>query len=396
MAVIDNKFIIEGNTIHISNTTTPATGKSGIIIKNAALYEAYISDNTVIAYSTSAVSGMYGIYEDGTGWGAVADSVKYGVNNIYGFAVSILPTGSLTREVVITDALKTDVKANTATGVHITGDLTVSGTAYIPSIDSPKNYISGFQFSVNTAGNKDLTITAGQCTDSTNAVTMRRASSLTKYIINAGRTAVVAWSVGVPAGGVPAGVTIGAKWIHVFIIMHANGTVDAGVDTSLTATNLLAATSYTYYRRIGSVYITGAAATYRIMEMVQFGDLFLLGNGNDYVLKSYTGSQLTNGAEVVLDNVPQDVITLAKIKCSFDGPDFTYALVSELSMTDIVPTSTISNLKVQYNNVPEEKIIDIPTSISSGAKVRIKGSYSGGTLNMVVLGYTDLRGKEGF
>ena len=62
-----------------------------------------------------------------------------------------------------------------------------------------------------------------------------------------------AWSVGSGVGG-RAGALSNATWYHVFVIKSAAGVIDAGYDTSETAANLLVASGYSYYKRVGSVY----------------------------------------------------------------------------------------------------------------------------------------------
>ncbi len=109
-----------------------------------------------------------------------------------------------------------------------------------------------------------IRIQEGACADSTNALVMFLALSLLKRID-------ANWAEGDGAGGFPSGLTAGAPaidtWYHVFLILKIDVdagtpiyTVDAGFDTDLSATNLLAeATDYTHFRRIGSVLTDGSA-----------------------------------------------------------------------------------------------------------------------------------------
>lgn len=63
------------------------------------------------------------------------------------------------------------------------------------------------------------------------------------------------WAAGTGNGG-RAGALTNGTWYHMFVIRNntAPYTVDAGFDASPTAANLLAASGYTWYRRVGSVY----------------------------------------------------------------------------------------------------------------------------------------------
>jgi hypothetical protein len=63
------------------------------------------------------------------------------------------------------------------------------------------------------------------------------------------------WAAGDLSGGRASTIALtDATWYHLFIIKKADGTVDAGYDTNLNASALLADSGYAYYRRIASVY----------------------------------------------------------------------------------------------------------------------------------------------
>lgn len=71
-------------------------------------------------------------------------------------------------------------------------------------------------------------------------------------------------------GGFAASGSITADTVYyVFLIMDSSGTIDAGFDDSLTATNLLSASGYTYYRRIGFVATDGSS---NIHHFVWYGN----------------------------------------------------------------------------------------------------------------------------
>ena len=93
----------------------------------------------------------------------------------------------------------------------------------------------------------DIQITPGFARDSADATNLKRATTLIKQID-------ANWAEGTNAGGFPSGLTLSnSTWYHFFVIHKtADGTVDAGFDTSTTASNLLAdATGYSAYRRVG-------------------------------------------------------------------------------------------------------------------------------------------------
>ena len=136
----------------------------------------------------------------------------------------------------------------------------------------PRGFLAGLAMS-NDAGDTDhdIAISVGECSDSTNAVTITIDTIITKRIDDDGGGT---WVVGNDQDGLPSGCAAGIvqidTWYHVFVISQVDGTSDAGFDTDLTAANLRAdAPAYVYYRRIGSV-LTGNPANIRGFH--QFGD----------------------------------------------------------------------------------------------------------------------------
>ena len=77
------------------------------------------------------------------------------------------------------------------------------------------------------------------------------------------------WTEGDAAGGFPSGLSLTADTgYYLFMIGKADGTVDYGFDTSLTAANLLSdATGYTYYKAIWWV-ITDASSNIQAFTQV--------------------------------------------------------------------------------------------------------------------------------
>ena len=135
----------------------------------------------------------------------------------------------------------------------------------------PKYYIEDLTLSRTSM--TELTVSSGQCRDSTNTYNLSLDSSITKTIDTYPFT--YGWVAGDGNNGLPTGLSLpnpAYTFIHVFIISKTDGTTDIGFDTSQTATNLLAeASGYTLYRRIGSfVHLSDT----KIMEFQQKKDLF--------------------------------------------------------------------------------------------------------------------------
>jgi hypothetical protein len=409
MAIIEISayYIITNNNIIIDTDNGACEDCSGIVIKDGELFNTYVAGNTVVN-EIGSVADEFGIAEIGTGWGATTDSVKYGVNDIYGFAVAQQKIAGATRDVILSPALSADIITETFNGVHVWGDLWVSGNAHIPAIQSPKNYLSGLSMSIATGlgtTTNFLNVIGGSCSDVDNSALMLFDNAISKQIINTAGTDYETWIAGDENGGVASACVthIDTEWLHVFALMNEAGEVDIGADTSATAVNLFADSAVitwgggtVYFRRIGSIYIKYDVSNYKIRSFSQYGDLFLLSNPNDWST-SYSTSHLQNRTPITVLGAPSDVITIAKLKCTLGiGGTTSYLLLTNYNFTDVVPTATMShitNSTLDWN----EKILDVETTIvSSTPKVYARASNSGVVLLMVCLGYTDLRGKEGY
>ncbi len=137
-----------------------------------------------------------------------------------------------------------------------------TGTATSTVIPLPPNHLSGLTLT-RTDGDT-ITIAAGACRNTGDDTNMVLAASLAKDTTSA-------WTAGAGGGMIAAGEQASTVY-HVFLIEDGSGTVDAGFDTSLTAANLLSDSSYTKFRRVGSI-ITDA--TPDILDFTQVGNKFV-------------------------------------------------------------------------------------------------------------------------
>lgn len=134
----------------------------------------------------------------------------------------------------------------------------------------PNGYLSGYRINlidpVPGGGNNDeIEMTAGYCMDSTNTVPIVLTSTIKKRLFTG-------WVVGSGLGGRASGVslTVGVKYFF-FVIMHADGTVDAGFDTSSSASALLSGSGYTYWRIRGYFTHLASSLGIRFNRGVYFG-----------------------------------------------------------------------------------------------------------------------------
>ena len=164
-----------------------------------------------------------------------------------------------------------------------------------------RGLIDGLITSNDTDTDHDISVSAGVFTDSTNARTLETTSAIVKQID-------VNWVEGTAAGGFPSGLTLaGSTWYHFFMIAKTDGTVDAGWDTSLSATNLLAdATGFTLFRRVAS-HLTDSSLN--IFEFTQDGDTVTWDlMKNDLVV---TGNPGTGAVNTTL-STPFGLVTIAR------------------------------------------------------------------------------------
>jgi hypothetical protein len=395
---IDNNSIFTTATLSTEADVNGST-HSGISIESAQHYTAYVHDNNIVMQNDDTtvpglVTGSYGICEDGSAWGSATGTVKYGTNTISGWAVSIYNAHS-TSTLVLPQT------------VSIIGDLHISGLIY--GTLGLTGFINGLQMSVMTTA---ISVSSGCAMDSTGAQIIKLASMFNKNIVNSGRTAFQAWTLGSGGGGVPATVSFSTGWKNIFIIMDSAGTVDIGLDdaVNLDANKLLAyagtitGTTWIYYRRIGSVYISGTSGSYQVRPFRQFGDFFSY--DSDIWANDYTGAgDITAGAAISLLYVPLYIVTKAKINVRLENNN-TSNSASNLLITNYNDTSSTPGyfpLSMGRPTVDAASylasafIMDIDTVVSgSSVLIYAKTGHSADRVSIAAIGYADYRGKDGF
>lgn len=170
----------------------------------------------------------------------------------------------------------------------------------------------------------DLTISAGRAKDSINSIDIILNVAITKRIDNS-------WAEGTDQGGFPSVLSLSPDtWYHVFIIRRtADGNTDAGFDTSLSATNLLAdATSYSEFRRVGSVLTDGSS---NIHPFIQVKDRFFYDTA---IIETTTAPGVS--LEDIVISTPLDLQTFAVIAvtATFSGTTTTIYSVAIKGLTD--------------------------------------------------------------
>ncbi len=250
----------------------------------------------------------------------------------------------------------------------------------------PIDYSPTMKVSNNSGINTALDIGTGAAKDSTNS-----ADIIVTSVI--GKDMAVDWvaggTSGAPLGGKPSGIALSAgEWYRVFAISTPSGTVDAGIDSSITASNLLAdAAGYSFFRRIGWAYYDGA----------QF--IVIFQNGNDFAYDVPQNDVNAEAPPTVATPVPLTAppATLAKVYARHNNTTFgsaVYALFLSNASSDTAPSATDFNLLslagtdgVETDQASGTTNLAIETD--SGSNIQARFSSSNGNYSIMTLGYID-------
>jgi len=227
-------------------------------------------------------------------------------------------------------------KINSNTGNDPVSSLDEWGPAFditqTLNIALPRGYKSGFIMS-NDAGDldHDITVTAGAAKDSTNLLDISRTTPITKRIDSD-------WIEGDDAGGFPSALSLSIDtWYHFFVIVNDLGTVDAGFDSDINATNLLAdTTGFTGFRRVGSV-LTDSSSN--ILPFFQRNDWFLW----DTPILDIDSVALGTSENLITISTPPDVNTLSQTSLGFSGATGRVIYVRNPDTQDLAPAEPSSS-----------------------------------------------------
>lgn len=247
------------------------------------------------------------------------------------------------------------------------------------SNDLPPTWLSGCTISNNgTDADHDIDIAAGVLVDSTDG-TKLAVTALTKKID-------ASWAAGTDAGGFPTGISLSTStWYHVFVIRKSDGTIDAGFDTSTSATNLLAdATSYTEYRRIGSVLTDGSS---NILGFTQKGNFFLW---DDPPLDINTTTLSTTSVSYALSVPPVAGIT-AQLNVNASNASGTSVYVRDLDADDEAATTDgLANMLAGTTT----NSVRMEIGTNSSKQIAARAGAASTTLKAVTTGWYDRLGRD--
>lgn len=267
----------------------------------------------------------------------------------------------------------------TADGVVISGSVTAD--AFYGEVPLPTAYINGLILSNGTDSDHDINISTGKARSEDDTANIALSSTMTKQID-------ATWAAGSDAGGLFSGSVAADTTYHVFAIRKDDGTVDAGFDTSVTASGI--PSGYTSYRRIGSVMTDSSA---NITGFSQFGDEFLL--------KTPIFNLTTNpGTSAVLEtlSVPTGIQVLANIVIQFmdltPGATALLYVVTSPDQDDIDPAGANRDGAVYTDAERNTMSRLIRTNTSGQIRTRVDQSNTDIKYGLTVHGWTDFRGKQ--
>jgi len=178
---------------------------------------------------------------------------------------------------------------------------------------------------------------------------------------------------------------------HCFAILEdatPGAAVDFGFDTSVTATNLLSESGYTYYRRLGTLRTDNDANWY---SFIQRGDTFWL----QVPEKDYsTNTPGLDEVTATLVSVPKDVQMSAMLSVMVDEQQITFSNFLPADFTTVVEAETTSySVRTEGSSQHHLGHLDVLTNTSSQIKFHISG-FDPDFVEINVRGWRDFRERD--
>ena len=260
------------------------------------------------------------------------------------------------------------------TGAASVGSLSVNSVA-LPAL--MRGYIDGLILSRASA--TTFGISAGVTVDSTAAAFIRATSAWTKSISGV-------WVAGTGNNGMGTGVVASSGlWLHVFGAI-ISGSVDFFADSSVTAANKPAST--TYFKRLGSILLNGSS---QIIAFVQVNDEFLW----SVAVQDVSTTTLNTVSTLFALTVPPDVRVMARFRAivQVSGTGDTVLIQSPDETTQAANTPVGNAQFTASTTEAQGAQLDIRTDTSR--QIRAVAQSSGNAaLYVVTFGWIDARGRE--
>lgn len=199
------------------------------------------------------------------------------------------------------------------------------------------------------------------------------------------------WAQGDSVGG-RAGTLVNGTWFHVFVIKNTAGTItDAGFDTDINAANLLTASGFTKYRRVGSVYYVNASTGIRDFYHDLSNGFFMLKNpALPYIGAVSIATSPAVTPLSIANVVPPGLEISARLTLLGENGVSAYAL----QIWDGVLGAAIPGPGMNFEGPAGFKSYhrwEILTNASAGFYASELAAPSGSTLTLAGLGYYDRR-----
>ena len=369
---IQNMIIAGGKTVKITGAVFEGTVADGNPVRwdaGAGEYVKALADGTAanravgFADVTNAEVIYFGLTRADLFAGLTPGAREYLSGAVAGAMVEVAPA----------DAVRLGI-ALSATQMFVDVD-TGQAVAQNPF---PAGHLFGLTLSNNAVdANNDIDISAGACRDAADAANIVLAAGITKQLDTA-------WAEGTGAGGLFSGAKAISTWYHVHLIVKdADGTVDAGFDTSVTAANIPA--GWTAYRRRA----VRTDSSGNILAFHQHGDHFVL----DTAVQDVSNSGSTVGALATL-TVPLGVSVLVQLQVwgnGATGPEV-YTKISSPAEANTAPSVTYFDVYTNSNaqTAQSERLVRSDTS----SQVRYRQSdVSTNNFRINTMGWFDDRGR---
>lgn len=308
---------------------------------------------------------------------AGADDVLYLSESTAGLLTKTAPTGTGERRLRVVQCTSTtegfvlapeSLDANPSGGVGGAGSTT-------------RGHIAGLQGTTGADALHDIDFSAGSCRSGDDSTDLSSAGEIKQIDAN--------WATGTNAGGFPSGLTLTADtWYHRFIVDKTDGTFSFGWDSSLTATNLLADTGGTKYRRIGSDLTDGSS---NIIPTTQNGDDFYWDSPPKDVETTLSTSAVLTTLSVPLG---VSVISMCNYQFRNDG-DEGYVYVSNPAVDDEAPSNgSTPPFGTFKNDVARSDSSKDYVRTNTSSQVRARASVSMELWKIATLGWADTRGRD--
>lgn len=370
------------------------TGASTINVDQLGVKSLTNPDGSALAAGVIVAGSIYTCVYDGTKFlsagplpsafmlGLLADADAASARTTLGaIGSSVLTT---TGDMIYASAANTPARL----GIGNAGQVaSVNATATGFSYWAPRGHIAGLTLSNDgVSPNTVIDIAAGECADSTNAMVMKLAAEIAKT--------TGAWAAGTGNGGLFSGTVAPSTAYHVFVIRKdADGSIDVGIDTSVSASNIPA--GYTYFRRIGTM---RTDASGNLLRITQHGDLFLYKS----TILDYQASTPGTSAILAALSTPPGVRCEAVINfySTSDTAGDASIYFSSPDVNDEAPSRTAAPLNTA--NTADDRLANgdiaagttrVLTNTSSQIRYRLRGSDSASVVRIATLGYVDTRGR---